>query len=442
MRVLLVQPPFDPTTSKLSAIGIPEPLGLEYIAAAIPDHDVRILDLRVEGSIEEAIKDFDPRVVGCTAVTASVKCALALLRAAKKINPEIVTVIGGHHPTLRPGDCQVEPVDVIVRGEGENPLAGLVSCVEAGRSFTAVDGIVHRSDGEWTSNPRGDLVALDEYRFPARALTESMRHAYFRVGLGSILSAVSSRGCTRRCHFCSIWRFHHGKYRRRSPENVVAELASRPELVLDFMDDDSFGDIKAMERLRQLVVDELPGRTFRFFVRSDTVVRSPDLFERWAGAGMKYALVGLESFRDEELRDLNKSATAEQNVKALEILKSVGIGVLGYLIVRPDFTEDDFERLGDTVEELGILQPVFGTLTPFPGTVLFDQMQDRLVTTDWEHFDGFRAVVETALPRPEYYRRLADLYRRTYRGTGPASEGEELPWYETLARAIELIEEE
>jgi radical SAM superfamily enzyme YgiQ (UPF0313 family) len=445
MKILLVQPPLDPTTSKLSTLGLAEPLGLEYLAAALPDHDVQILDLRVGGSLSGAMTQLEPRLVGTTAVTAGLPRALEILGSAKQLDPRVVTVIGGHHPTLRPGDCQVDPVDIIVRGDGEQTLAEVAACLEAGRSLAPVTGIVFRRDGQWQANPRRNLPPLDDYAEPARHLTATSRHRYHRVGLGPILSAISSRGCTHRCTFCSIWRFHNGKHRKRSPESVVAELAARPEPTIDFVDDDSFSDVEHMERLRQQVAKELPGKVFRFFVRADTVVEVPDLFERWAETGLRYALVGLESFRDEELRDLNKQATAAQNVQALEILQQAGIGVMGFMIVRPDFVAEDFDRLGDRVEELGILQPVFGTLTPFPGTVLYETMKDRLVTANWEHFDGFRAVVETALPRDEYYHRLANLYRRAY-GTSqdgpPKPPDGELPGYELLARAIESLEDE
>lgn len=450
MKILLVQPPLDPTTSKMGALGLAEPLGLEYLAAALPSHDVQILDLRVGGSLSDAMR-LEPRLVGTTAVTAGLPRALEILESAKQLDPRVVTVIGGHHPTLRPEDCQTDAVDIIVRGEGEQTLAEVATCLEAGRPLAPITGITFRRDGQWQANPRRDLPPLDDYAEPARHLTETSRHRYHRVGLGPILSAISSRGCSHRCTFCSIWRFHNGKHRTRSVANVVAELAARPEPTIDFVDDDSFSDVEHMERLRQRVAKELPGKIFRFFVRADTVVAEPALFQRWAETGLRYALVGLESFRDEELRDLNKQATAAQNVRALEILQQAGVGVLGFMIVRPDFVAEDFDRLGDKVEELGILYPVFGTLTPFPGTVLYEQVKDSLVTTDWEHFDGFRAVVETALPRAEYYHRLANLYRRAYGAAQsappeppepPGPPETEPPWYEQLARAIETLEDE
>jgi len=152
------------------------------------------------------------------------------------------------------------------------------------------------------------------------------------------------------------------------------------------------------------------------------------------------ALIGLESFRDEELQQIDKRATADENRHALRILKEHHVGAVGYLIVRPDYRQDDFDRLAESVDELAIEQPIFTTLTPFPGTVLFEQLKDQLVLHDWDAFDGLTAVLPTALPRPEFYHQLANLYRRAYSRRMPVASTEGVPWFEQLARAIEEIE--
>ena len=121
------------------------------------------------------------------------------------------------------------------------------------------------------------------------------------------------------------------------------------------------------------------------------------------------------------------------------MLRRIGIGVVGYLIVRPDYTLEDFKRLADTVDELAIEQPLFATLTPFPGTILYEQVKSQLVRRDWDSFDGFTAVLPTVLPRPEFYHQLANLYRRAYASRQPPDPAG-VPWFERLARAIEAIE--
>ncbi len=439
MRILLVQPPFSQRNSCIAALGVAEPLGLEYVAAAVPRHEVRILDLRLGGSLAAALAEHTPRVVGVSAVTAGLPQALAVLREARQHDPGITTVIGGVHPTLLPEDCQRDEVDVIVRGEGEPTFAALITHLERGESLAGVAGLSYRDGGGWHANPDRELGPLDAYAPPARELTAGDRDAYARVGLGHTLSLVSSRGCSRRCTFCSVWRVHGGLYRTRSPEKIAEEIAARPERSVDLVDDDSFASLPRMERLRELLIEQAPGRVLKAFVRAESVVRSPAHFERWAGAGLRYLLIGLESFSDDELRDFEKRATAAENREAVRLLRGMGIGVVGYLIVRQEHRVEDFERLGEQVDELEIDQPIFTTLTPSPGTPLFEQHRHLIGDRSWEDFDGFRSVLPTALPPEEFYHQLAELYRRAYRRRQPARPGDPPPWYERLASAIEGI---
>ena len=106
-------------------------LGFVYIAGALrdagfePDYYDAMAHWHEWKQIEERIRDFGPHVVCTTAFTAAAPDCLKLLAMAKKVNPEIVTVLGNVHATfmyneiLSAPDC---PVDYIVRGEGEETL--------------------------------------------------------------------------------------------------------------------------------------------------------------------------------------------------------------------------------------------------------------------------------------------------------------------------------
>ena len=70
MRILLVQPaPFEPGRLGLeNSLWLSEPVALTSIAAMVPDHEVRILDLRIDPDItlNETLLEFRPNLVGVT----------------------------------------------------------------------------------------------------------------------------------------------------------------------------------------------------------------------------------------------------------------------------------------------------------------------------------------------------------------------------------------
>ena len=87
MRILLVQPDSNKTCIGFKRLARPEPLALETVAGMVPEHDVRILDMRCDPDLEKALKAFEPDLVGTTAFTAEVPHAQEICRTAKSALP-------------------------------------------------------------------------------------------------------------------------------------------------------------------------------------------------------------------------------------------------------------------------------------------------------------------------------------------------------------------
>lgn len=51
MKILLINPPSGELTIGLNRLAKPEPLALEILAAAVPDHEVQILDMDLDGDL-------------------------------------------------------------------------------------------------------------------------------------------------------------------------------------------------------------------------------------------------------------------------------------------------------------------------------------------------------------------------------------------------------
>ncbi len=83
MKVLLVQPPSPPNIIGEGIAFLAEPLALEIVAAGIPHHDVRILDMRREPELKQELESFQPDVVGTTSYTPGVYMAQKVLQEVK-----------------------------------------------------------------------------------------------------------------------------------------------------------------------------------------------------------------------------------------------------------------------------------------------------------------------------------------------------------------------
>ncbi len=414
MRVLLVQPPQSRNVVGFTKFGCPEPLALEILAASLPEHDVKILDMRIDPELEDSLRGFGPDVVGVTGYTPDVPQMLAVCQQIKELDARIVTVVGGYHATLCPEDFETPAVDVVVVGEGERTLAELVVALENRRDLDDVAGLVFRRSDEQISTPSRPLLTdLDESPPPARHLTEEYRDKYFFQFWSSPAPLETARGCPHRCKFCSVWVFHRRRCRFKSPERVVQELESVGGETTYFVDDNFLQDHQRAARICDLVKEA--GLKLRYWMqaRSDSIVRRPELIECWARIGLSTVLVGFEKFREEELTDLRKRTSVKMNEEAARILRANGVDIWGAFIVDPGWGRADFDDLIDYVRRLKISFPQFSVLTPLPGTEFFREKLSELTTRNYELFDFLHSVLPTELPARQFYGEMARLYAST-----------------------------
>lgn len=414
MKILLLYPPQGPRTVGGDDFFRNEPLALEYLAAGLLDHhDVEIRDLRFEPGLGPILGELKPDLVGITGYTAHVRVVQALFDEVKAWNPEVLTVVGGHHATVAPEDFLRPSVDLVVQGEGVKPLQEIVRRAEAGGPLRGIPNVIWVSGGEREASSRtpGCDESLDEAPLPARQLTARYRHGYFSDWMRPLTSIRTSKGCPFRCSFCALWKLTDGRYLTRATDRIVEEIAGLDEEWVFFADDESLVSAKRMLELAERIAAAGLKKRYFLYGRADTIVRHPELVERWCAIGLARVFVGFESFRDEDLKDYGKRTSVSLNEQAIGVLTANGLDVYASFIVRPDFTRDDFRAMRDYCRRLPLNYVTFSVLTPCPGTDLYAEVRDQLILHDPECVDFFHAFVMPTLGLRGFYDELARLYR-------------------------------
>ena len=418
MKVLLIEPPVSPFDVPTKIFAMPPPYHLEVLAGGlVRNHDVHILDMRLDEDLNTELSRFIPKIVGCSCVAANSHLAKQVLRRVKEVSPDIITVVGGHHPSLMPEDCNEPFIDAVVIGEGEETLYEFVGACEAHRDWGEIPGIAYRSkDGEFQINRDRELMDLNKLPTPARSLTQRYRdkRLYFRGNWRPIDSTITSRGCPNKCTFCGLWKINRGKYRTRAPRLIADELEAITAKNVTFIDDNTLDHVENAFALADEIKRRDIKKRYELYGRVDTIVRHPDLVEKWRGVGMELLLLGLEACDDQALKNMRKRTTTEMNRKAIEICRTNDVELAAYLIVDPAFDHEDFRRLSEFVERNNLTHPVFTILSPFPGTDLYNMVKETLITEGFELIDFFHAVLPTKLPLDEFYEEFLGLYRRAY----------------------------
>ena len=413
MKVLLIEPPKSSVSIGGEDVFIFEPLALEYLGAGVAsDHDVRILDMRLEKDLQSVLEGFQPDVVGITSYTVHVNTVHNLCDGIKKWNPEVLTVVGGHHATVMPNDFDSPSVDVVVIGEGVFTFRELVNRFEQRRSFDGIAGVAFRKNDNYVRSDPVPVADLDVFPFPDRSLTAKYRSQYYSEWMKPLASIRTSKGCPHRCNFCALWKIAGGRYLKREPEKIVEELAGIAEPFVFFADDESLVDVPRMKTLARLIKERGIEKQYFLYGRSDTIAKNPELLELWKDIGLSRVFVGLESFKDEDLEYVKKRSTVSDNDKAVAILHDLGIQLYASFILRPEFRKDDFAALRRYCRKLQLNFASFAVLTPLPGTDLYEDVKDQLLTHDYDFFDFIHTVMPTQLPLKEFYEEYCRLYKK------------------------------
>jgi anaerobic magnesium-protoporphyrin IX monomethyl ester cyclase len=268
----------------------------------------------------------------------------------------------------------------------EITLLDMVDRIGRGEEWRGIEGIAYRSASEIVSNCLRKLVDdLDSFPYPEREFTPMSALGH------SIVPLLASRGCARTCSFCSIQTFYRaapGKIvRTRNPAKVVEEMSAlhhdRGTAIFLFQDDDFplFGPIWrrwAAEFVNELHRAELPGKIiWKMNCRADAVDR--DVFVSMRNAGLYFVYMGLESGNEEGLRTLHKQITVEQNLQAVQILKSIGLVFeYGFMLFDPSSTFDSVRVNLDFLRQIvgdGTTAATFCRMLPYDGTAIKDDLE-------------------------------------------------------------------
>lgn len=367
-------------------------LGVGYLASTLrrAGYVVEVFDYeRDRADILAAALRLDPVLIGFSLIFQSYVTHFgALMGYLRENGINCHFTMGGHFPSLsyeRTIDLLPE-LDSVVRFEGEMTLLELVDCLGAGRNWRALQGIAYRDGAGVKATEMRSLVHdLDQLPYPERTFNRNAvlgRHA---------TPMLASRGCARTCSFCSIHMFYRtapGKVvRTRNPAEVVREMRFLLEengiTIFLFQDDDFplFGPVWkkwTREFLAELHRNGLAGKmVWKINCRADAV--DPELFVEMRRAGLHMVYMGLESGTEEGLKTLHKQITVEQNIRAVEILKQIGVRFeFGFMLLDPSST---FESVRANLQFLrtivgdGSAAAGFGRMVPYDGTPIKDELE-------------------------------------------------------------------
>ena len=374
----------------------------QILAAVTPkNHSIKMVN-----DIGDNI-DFDSDVdlVAMTTFTRSAPRAYAIADEFRKRGKKVV--LGGWHASALPDEAK-QHADSVVIGEGEDTFPQLLKDLE-----------------------RNELKAFYEQEKPVDLnsvpiLTRDERNLY---KLSSFAQSVEmTKGCPTGCNFCSIANRKFGKiHRTKTIENAIKELRSIPQRYIIFSDP----SLTINPNYTKQLFREMKGLNKLFSCEGNVNIlgRDDELLRLASEAGCVSWYVGFESINQETINSIGKSTNKVENYKNV-IKKIHDYGMCLEAALMFGFDTDGPDVFDDTLEaiknwEIDLID--FSTLTPYPGTPLFSQLEKegRILTREWEIYDSAHVVFKPKQMTPkelydgvhrmrkEFYTPLKTLKRTT-----------------------------
>jgi anaerobic magnesium-protoporphyrin IX monomethyl ester cyclase len=447
VRVMLINPKFRlPIDTRTTPH-----LGLAYLAAVSERRgdEVFLFDADVEDEhVADAVRRFQPDVVGITANTPQVKQAWRTAQAIKSVK-DIPIVLGGPHPSVLPFESvERSEIDVVARGEGEDIWLAVCDVIEKGLAahghFAGRDlldsqgkhldhilGITFKTDdGEVQHQPdRPPIADLDSLPWPAYHVFKMERYTNLQPATDAVdgarsFSILTSRGCPYRCTFCSQ-SIMPQKWRARSAENVLAEWRHLVEDLgaqeIGVLDDSANIKVNRLLELADLLIEHKLNHVPWIFVNGIRAnLASKEFLAKLKAAGLKRTAFGVETGDPDILVSIDKKIDHDTIRRAFISAKEVGLETIGFFIIGlPGETEETMERTIRFAIEVDPMIANFSMLTPYPGTIVYElaKQQGRILVDDWEDYVFFegKARYEMGDMTAELIeRKWKEAYRRFY----------------------------
>jgi B12-binding domain/radical SAM domain protein len=327
---------------------------------------------------------------------------LSLFSTLQLLDPQIKEFVAAQKNVYVGGPVGICPEMVlgelepraVVMGEGEGVVGRLVEEGPEG-----LPGVAYRQDGQVVKSDPIPVATLDH---PMPLVPEDLKDQVVR---GANVYLETHRGCLGGCTFCQVPRFFGRVIRSRSIENIVEEVRELKRLGVsrvaisggtgslfgyrDKVNRDAFVELlRSMSEIlgkRNISVPDM---------RVDLVDR--EVLEAVRDYTIGWVFFGLETGSERILKAMRKGVSVEDNRRAVELARSLGVKVGGSFIVGyPGETREDFQDTMDFLDE-AMLDDVFVSIAePIPGTPLARLAMDSPageIPLFQEHRGEFRAL--------------------------------------------------
>jgi anaerobic magnesium-protoporphyrin IX monomethyl ester cyclase len=320
--------------------------------------------------IESTLKDLNPDIIFSSCLTDSRLSNFKLAKIAKKLNPNVISVVGNAHATAMYDQIlrNYPEIDYVVLGEGEITCLELIEHLKYRENFLcSVKGIAYKSNGEIRVTEKRPLANLDEFPFPKK-------HRFF-INEPHTALISTSRGCPYGCTYCSLTKFWQ-RWRGKSVEKVIEEVDFLVQNGLKHLifNDDHFTYNK--ERTMK-IVEHFKKYDFTWVMQTRVDKIDKEMYDLFKETRCTIVAFGVESMSPTILKNIHKGYTVEQVKEAFKMGHDAGVPLQANIMI--GCTGETENTLNETIQGIKEIKPdimsKFITMV-YPNTKMYELMKE------------------------------------------------------------------
>jgi radical SAM superfamily enzyme YgiQ (UPF0313 family) len=379
-----------------------------------PEHEVLLIDGNARPMNEEQLIQFIRKekigLVGIGAMTRMIARAYRMADAIRAAG--VPVVMGGPHVTEVPDealgrDGGPKHADAVALGEADETWPRIVADAVRGdlkEIYSPLDENGKERKPSLSPYPEipWDKMDLEQFDLIPKIARPLLKRQGSGWGSVHMIPIESGRGCPYGCEFCTVTGFFGDSIRFRTNQSVVDELLrlkrhareNRKQAMVFFIDDNFAINIK---RTKSLLRDIIAADAQLPWIAqiSANLLRDEELVDLIAASDGKWIFIGMESIDSANLADVNKNFNKPaEYATVLNRLASRGIyAITSFIFGLDNDTLGVADRTLSEIESWPPGLPIFGQLTPFPSTPLYQRLvkADRLTRPKhWLDFAPFQ----------------------------------------------------
>lgn len=402
-KVFLIYPPSpiinredrcqQPIINSVVASPLP-PTDLLYLAAIAEEsgYHAKVKDYSFGGDFLDDLIEYAPDFLVANVAMPTYKSDMEILLRAKELLPSAKIIVkGAPFLTYNTNVTYENPfISYVIVGEAEYTFKDILN----GVPDNEILGICYTDENMQAAKnePRPFIEELDNLPFPARHIINNSLYTCSNNGKVQAVIKVS-RGCPYNCFFCLATPISGMKVRKRSAENIIAEIKECVEKY-DITNFIFWSDIFNIDKdwtinLCKQIIDTGLKITWSSNIKVNTI--DEDTAFWMYKAGCRLCSIGVESGSQIILDNIGKRITLDEIRNTVKILKKHKIKIHNcFVIGLPWETEETIEETIRFAIELDSSFVSFYVANPLPGTKFFAySMINKLITEELDYTNSY-----------------------------------------------------